>query len=267
MSFYKQFIYLAPLLLLSCHNNENDADNSGKAAGGSTLSYKVIKQYPHDTLAFTQGLEFYKGGLYEGTGEESYSPLRSELRKLDLTTGKVLKKVDLDTQYFGEGITFFGDKIYQLTWQSHVVFQYDTNFHLLKTFHIPTEGWGLTHDSQHLIVSDGSSKLYFRDPVTLDTVKTIDVSENGTLVNNLNELEYMGGFVYANIWQTDYIVKINPANGNVVGKADFSNLLKDHGQTVYDANDVLNGIAYDSATNKLYITGKRWPSLFEIQFN
>src|SRR5580698_302890 len=103
MSFYKQFIYLAPLLLLSCHNNENDADNSGKAAGGSTLSYKVIKQYPHDTLAFTQGLEFYKGGLYEGTGEESYSPLRSELRKLDLTTGKVLKKVDLDTQYFGEG--------------------------------------------------------------------------------------------------------------------------------------------------------------------
>ncbi len=252
---------LASVLLYAC-NNRHDSDDDA-ATDNHVLKYTVGAVYPHDTTAFTQGLEFYKGELYEGTGEEG----ESQLRKLDLKTGKVLKKIDLDKQYFGEGITFFGDKIYQLTWQSHVVFQYDLDFKPIRQFHIPTEGWGITHDNKYLIVSDGSSKLYFRDPQTLDSVKTINVSENNGLVNNLNELEYINGFIYANIWQTDNIVKIDPATGNVVSKADFTNLLKNAKLTVYDYNDVLNGIAYDSVTNKTHITGKRWPALFEVRFN
>ena len=244
----------------ACNHSSSDSDSSG--GDPLAMHYKVIRKYPHDTTAFTQGLEFYKGVLYEGTGENG----ESQLRKLDLATGKVLQKVDLDKQYFGEGITIFGDKIYQLTWQSHVVFQYDLSFKLLQQFKMPTEGWGMTHDSVHLIVSDGSSKLYFRDPSSLDSVRVINVTENGNLVNNLNELEYIKGFIYANIWQTDYIVKIDPATGVVVGRADFANLLKNQGETVYDLNDVLNGIAYDSTTGKTYITGKDWPALFEIEF-
>ena len=255
------FLVLASVLLSACHHP--DEDTASVPTDASVLHYTIGAQYPHDTLAFTQGLEFYKGELYEGTGENG----ESQLRKVDLKTGKVLQKVDLDKKYFGEGITFFGDKIYQLTWESHVVFQYDLDFKLLKTFPIPTEGWGLTHDDKDLIVSDGSSKLYFRDPNTLDTVRTINVSDNNGLVNNLNELEYIKGFIYANIWQTDYIVKIDPATGKVVGKADFTDLLKHHGLTVYDLNDVLNGIAYDSVTGKTYITGKRWPAIFEVTFN
>lgn len=246
------------ILAVACNSNKDSEASSDPLA----MPYKVIRKLPHDTTAFTQGLEFYKGELYEGTGEEG----QSQLRKLDLTTGKVLKKADLGRQYFGEGITFFGDKIYELTWQSHVVFQYDLDFKPLRQFPLPTEGWGMTHDSSHLIISDGSSRIWFRDPATMDSVRTINVSENGNLVNNLNELEYIKGFIYANIWQTDYIVKIDPATGNVVGRADFSNLLKNQGETVYDLNDVLNGIAYDDQTGKLYITGKDWPALFEIEF-
>jgi glutamine cyclotransferase len=260
------FLAFASVLLYACNHHGEDSDTASVPTDAPVLNYTIGTQYPHDTLAFTQGLEFYKGELYEGTGEEEDAPLRSELRKLDLATGKVLKKIDLDKKYFGEGITFFDDKIYQLTWQSHVVFQYDLDFKLLKTFQIPTEGWGLTHDHQYLIVSDGSSKIYFRDPTTLDTVRTINVSNNNGLVNNLNELEYIKGYIYANVWQTDYIVKIDPATGKVIGKADFTDLLKHHGLNVYDLNDVLNGIAYDSVTNKTYITGKRWPAMFEVQF-
>lgn len=266
---YKNLAFLAftSVILCSssaCNHHGDDSDTTTVTPADPTaLGYNIVAQFPHDTLAFTQGLEFYKGQLYEGTGENG----ESQLRKVDLKTGKVLQKIDLDKKYFGEGITFFGDKIYQLTWESHVVFQYDLDFKLLKTFTIPTEGWGLTHDNQYLIVSDGSSRLYFRDPNTLDSVRTINVSDVSGLVNNLNELEYIKGFIYANIWQTDYIVKIDPQTGKVVGRADFTDLLKKHGLTVYDLNDVLNGIAYDSVTNRTYITGKRWPAMFEVEFN
>jgi glutamine cyclotransferase len=245
------------ILILACNSHKDDEDASN---GG--MAYTIIKKYPHDTAAFTQGLEFYKGNLYEGTGEYG----ESQLRELDLSTGKVVRKVDLNKKYFGEGITFFKDKIYQLTWENHTVFRYDTNFKLIDTIPLPTEGWGMTHDNQNLIISDGSSKLYFRNPETMAEVRSINVSENGSLVNNLNELQYIHGFIYANIWQTDYIVKIDPSNGNVVGKADFTNLLKHQGEVVYDSNDVLNGIAYDSTSNKTYITGKNWPALFEVDF-
>lgn len=247
------------VVMLSSACNQRAEDSS---ANPDAMGYTIVRKYPHDTTAFTQGLEFYKGELYEGTGEYG----SSQLRKLDLQTGKALQKIDLDKKYFGEGITVFGDKIYELTWENHVVFQYDMNFRLLKQFPLPTQGWGMTHDKDYLIISDGSSRLYFRDPNTMDSVKTINVSENGTLVNNLNELEYIHGYIFANIWQTDDIVKIDPATGNVVGRADFTNLLKHQGETVYDANAVLNGIAYDSVTNKTYITGKDWPALFEVEF-
>jgi len=254
---------LASVLLYACKNSGGGDSTPSSAEDSHVLTYKVVNTYPHDTTAFTQGLEFYKGVLYEGTGENG----ESQLRKVDLKTGKVLQKVDLDEKYFGEGITIFRDKIYQLTWESHVVFQYDMDFKLLKQFHIPTEGWGMTHDSTYLIVSDGSSKLYFRDPNTMDSVKVINVSNTVGLVNNLNELEYINGFIYANIWQTDNIIKIDPATGNVVAEADLSKVLEKSGHTVYDLNDVLNGIAYDALTQKTYITGKRWPVLFEVQFN
>ena len=257
------FLALVPVLLYACKNGGGGDNNTSPAEDSHVMTYKVIATYPHDTTAFTQGLEFYKGQLFEGTGENG----ESELRKVDLQTGKVLQKVDLDEKYFGEGITIFGDKIYQLTWESHVVFQYDTNFKLLRQFHIPTEGWGMTHDSTHLIVSDGSSKLYFRDPNTMDSVKVINVSNSSGLVNNLNELEYINGYIYANIWQTDNIIKINPATGDVVSEADLSKILEKSGHTVYDLNDVLNGIAYNPLTQKTYITGKRWPVLFEVTFN
>ncbi|WP_162852713.1 glutaminyl-peptide cyclotransferase [Dinghuibacter silviterrae] len=251
-----------PLVLLflatACNHDSGDSTSNDPLA----LHYKIIRKLPHDTTAFTQGLEFFKGVLYEGTGEKG----ESQLRKVDLATGKVLQKVDLDKAYFGEGITIFGDKIYQLTWQNHVVLQYDLSFNLLRQFTLRTEGWGMTHDSTHLIISDGSSMIYYRDPATLDSVRVINVTDGSNLVNNINELEYIHGFIYANIWQTDYIYKIDPATGNVVGKADFSNLLKHEGETVYDSNAVLNGIAYDDQTGKLYITGKYWPAMFEIQF-
>lgn len=223
-----------------------------------------MKWYPHDTTAFTEGLEFHDGVLYEGTGE----PGSSQLRKEDLKTGKVLKSVSLDRQYFGEGITFFGGKIYELTWESHVAFQYDTSFKLLKQFYLDAKGWGMTHDQHSLILSDGSSTIYFRNPGTLNTVKTISVTENGNLLNNINELEYINGYIYSNIWQTDDVIKIDPGNGKVVGRANLSGLLEESGlNNGGDPNNVLNGIAYDSTTQKVYVTGKRWPAIFEIKFD
>jgi glutamine cyclotransferase len=260
------FLVLASVLLFACNHNNDDSDIMAAPGSENALNYTVVAQYPHDTLAYTEGLEFYKGELYEGTGEEDYSPIRSQLKKLDLKTGTVLKKIELDKKYFGEGITFFGDKIYELTYKSHVVFQYDLDFKLLKQFSIPSEGWGMTHDNQYLILSNGSSKIYFRDPGTLDSIRTINVSDHNGPVNNVNELEYIKGFIYANIWHTDYIIKIDPATGKVLARGDFSGLLKKHGQIVYDSEDVLNGIAYDSVTGKTYITGKRWPLIFEVQF-
>lgn len=249
-------------LAVSCNNKPSESGEPSIPAI-PVMHASVLASFPHDTTSYTEGLEFYRGQLYESAGEYG----ESQLRKEDLATGRVLKKIDLDKKYFGEGITIFHDHIYQLTYQEHVAFEYDTNFRVLKTFNLPTEGWGMTHDAKDLIMDDGSSRIYYRDPETFDTVRTINVSDNNGLVNNLNELEYIGGYLYANIWQTDNIVKIDPATGNIVGKADLSGLLQRAGKEVYDPNDVLNGIAYDSLTQKTYVTGKRWPLLFEVRFN
>ena len=223
-------------------------------------TYEVINTYPHDRNAFTQGLVYEDDVLYEGTGLKG----RSSLREVELETGKVLQKLDLVAQYFGEGITIWGDEIIQLTWQSHVGFVYDKDsFELLHEFSYPTEGWGITHDSKRLIMSDGTSTLHFLDPETLEEIGSVQVYDsNGPLVR-LNELEYINGEVYANIWQTDRIDRIEPETGRVTGWIDLTGLLsaEDLSQPV----DVLNGIAYDAEHDRLFVTGKLWPKLFEIR--
>jgi glutaminyl-peptide cyclotransferase len=223
------------------------------------LTYKVLNTYPHDRMAFTEGLVIDGGALYESTGLNG----QSSLRRVDLESGKVLQSVPLDQQYFGEGVTTWKDQIVQLTWQSHVGFVYDkATFKLLKTFNYPGEGWGLTHDDQSLIMSDGTPTIHFLDPVTLQETKRITVTDKGQPIVNLNELEYVHGEILANVWQTDHIARIAPDTGAVIGWIDLAGLLSqaDRQQPV----DVLNGIAYDAVRDRLFVTGKLWPKLFEI---
>lgn len=220
---------------------------------------KVVNTYPHDAQAFTQGLQWHNGFLYEGTGLEGHSTIR----KVELKTGKVLKSKRLAEQYFGEGITIWKDKIYQLTWRSGVCFVYNLEtFDKIREHKYATEGWGLTHDGKLLIMSDGSSTLYFRDPETFQEMKRLEVKAQGTPVSQLNELEYIKGEIYANIWQTDMIARIDAKTGKVVGWIDCSGLLSE--QERWNA-EVLNGIAYDEKNDRLFITGKLWPKLFEIK--
>lgn len=222
-------------------------------------SYEVVNTYPHDPDAFTQGLIFQDGIFYEGTGLRG----QSSLRKVDPQTGQVLQMIRLADQYFGEGITIFGDKLYQLTWQSNIGFVYDKDsFERLAEFKYPTEGWGLTHDGSRLIMSDGTSNLYFLDPETLTEIGRVSVRDGNSPVSRLNELEYIEGEVWANVWQTDNIVRIDPDSGQVLAWVNLSNLL-DRSQLTQRV-DVLNGIAYDAAGDRLFVTGKWWPHLFEI---
>jgi len=224
------------------------------------MGYRVLNTYPHDPGAFTQGLVYEDGVLYEGTGLNG----QSTLRRVALETGEVLQSCALPPELFGEGIAVYGERIIQITWQSHIGLVYDkASFELLGTFSYPTEGWGLTHDEARLIMSDGSATLHFLDPETFTEVGRVEVyDENGPVVR-LNELEYIGGEVYANIWQTDRIARIDPQTGQVLGWVDLSGLLgpEDRTQPV----DVLNGIAYDPASDRLFVTGKLWPKLFEIE--
>lgn len=231
--------------------------------GGSRATpvygYKVVNTYPHDREAFTQGLVYEDGQFYEGTGLFG----RSSLRRVEVATGKVLQRIDLDPIYFGEGITTFGDRIIQLTWQNRTGFVYDkASFALEREWSYPTEGWGITDDGRRLIMSDGTATLRFLDPETLRETGKIDVFDTAGPVTNLNELEYVDGLIYANVWQTDRIAQVDPATGRVRAWIDLTGLLSpaDRAQPV----DVLNGIAYDDATDRLFITGKLWPKVFEI---
>ena len=222
--------------------------------------YKVVRTYPHDRKAFTQGLAFENGFLYEGTGLHG----SSTLRKVKLETGEVLQVHRLPGAFFGEGITICGDRVIQLTWKSKLGFVYDKeSFRMLREFNCPTEGWGITYDGEFLIVSDGTPALRFLNPETFEEVNRVEVRENDVAISGLNELEYVNGKVYANMWPTDEIAIIAPDTGQVVGWIDMKGLLSP--QDADRAVDVLNGIAYDAAEKRLFVTGKLWPKVFEIK--
>jgi glutaminyl-peptide cyclotransferase len=225
-----------------------------------TYTYEVVNSWPHDTKAFTQGLIYYDGVLFESTGLHGVS----SLRRVELETGKVLKKIDVPSEYFAEGMTIFQGKIYQLTWQSQKGFVYDLgSFQKEKDFSYYGEGWGLTNDTQQLILSDGTDKIRFIDPFSFEVLKTISIRENGNPVTAINELEYIKGMIYANLWQTDRIVIIDPKSGNVTASIDLTGLLKPEDRQ--EQVDVLNGIAYDAGKDRLFVTGKLWPKIFEIK--
>lgn len=238
--------------------------NSSDAAAAAVVpvsGYEVVNTFQHDKGAYTQGLIFHDGHLLESTGREGFS----SLRRVELKTGKVLKKVDVPAQYFGEGMTLLNGKIYQLTWQNEKGFIYDPeSFKTLGQFAYDGEGWGLTHDGASLILSDGTDEIRFLDPQTFEIKRAIKVAERGRPVREINELEYVKGEIYANVWKTDRLARIDPASGKVLGWIDLKGLIKPS-ELGDDTDSVLNGIAYDSAGDRLFVTGKLWPKLFEIR--
>ena len=226
--------------------------------GPITYTYKIVKTYPHDTAAFTEGLVFNNGVLYESTGTFKSSP--SSLRQVNLETGEVQQEILLSSQYFGEGLTVVDDALIQLTWQSHIGFIYDKEtFGLQGNFSYDTEGWGLTYNGSELIMSDGSSNLYLLNPTTFQKTGQVNVHDGNTSITNINELEYVNGDVYANIWMQQKIAIINPQTGAVKGWIDLTGIYQSN-----NVDEVLNGIAYDSSTGRLFVTGKDWPNLYQI---
>jgi glutamine cyclotransferase len=222
--------------------------------------YQVVHVYPHDRNAFTQGLEFRAGFLYEGTGLNGHSTLR----KVKLETGEVVQQISLSPEYFGEGITVINQQIIELTWRTETGFVYDQNsFRRLRPFSYPGEGWGLANDGAQIYMSDGTPQIRVWDPVTLQEKKRITVRDGTAPVTYLNELEWVRGEIYANVWQTDRIVRISPSDGRVLGWVDLSGILPAGDRTEHV--DVLNGIAYDVLGDRLFVTGKLWPKLFEIK--
>ena len=223
-------------------------------------TYRVVKTYPHDRSSFTQGLEYRDGLLYEGTGMIG----RSSVRKVDLATGRVMANYDLPQPFFGEGITVINQQILELTWQSQTGFVYDkSNLRVLRSFNYPGEGWGLTNDGKQIYMSDGTPQIRVWDPATLKEVRRITVKDDGKPVDQLNELEWVRGEIYANVWQTDRIARISPADGRVLGWIDLTGIIPKAERPEADA--VLNGIAYDAAGDRLFVTGKLWPKIFEIK--
>lgn len=253
------------LAMIACKNGDKPGgdDPVPDPNAPKSMSYSIVAAYPHDTSSYTQGLQIYKGELYEGTGLNN----KSRLMKVDLKTGKSLKSISLDSVYFGEGITILNDTLYQLTWQNKVVFVYTLkDFKKIKQFPLATEGWGLTNDGKNLIVSDGSSNLYYYEPSSFKLLKTQAIMEGKDPAFNLNELEYINGFVYANQYTYPYIFKIDPNSGMVVAKADLTQVWN-RVKNIDPHAEVPNGIAYDPDTKKAYITGKLWPELYEVQFS
>ena len=262
---------LSVACLYSCNNDKDSGEDSslvpshGNIPQPQNMAYSIIAQHPKDTGAYTQGLEIYKGKLYESTGDWQ----QSSLRITDWKTGVVEQKHNMGTdKIFGEGLTILRDTIYQLTWVSNIVYVYAVNDikKPIKTLRWPKDGWGLTNNGSDLIISDGSNNLYFVDPATLNIRRTLPVLSYKGPITLLNELEYIEGYIYANVYDQNYIVKIDPANGHVVGVLVLENLLRSN-EKIPGRTDVLNGIAYDSASGSLLITGKRWPKLFEVKLN
>ena len=229
------------------------------AANLPMYGYQIEHVYPHDPAAFTQGLQFVDGVFYEGTGLNG----KSSIRRVAVETGKVLQQRDVPAAHFGEGITVWKSDLIELTWQTHVAFVYDRRtFQPKKQFSYAGEGWGLTHDGTNLIMSDGSDQLRVLDPATFAEKRRIKVTAAGAPLRNLNELEYVKGEIFANVWTTDYVARIAPGTGHVAGYIDLRGLLTPAERA---STDVLNGIAYDAARDRLFITGKLWPKVFEVR--
>lgn len=223
--------------------------------------YRVEKVFPHDVRAYTQGLLYHNGYIYEGTGLEG----KSALRKTDIETGRVIRNHNLESRFFGEGITIHGNQIYQLTWKTKVGFVYDLEtFRELSRFYYNTEGWGLTTMGDRLVMSDGTNKLYVIEPVNFTIVGTIEVYDNKSMVMHLNELEYINGEIWANVYMTDLIARIDPSTGKVNGYVDLADIMP-ASERQNDGDDVLNGIAWDNETGRIFVTGKNWPKLFQIR--
>lgn len=272
---HRPLVAAALLFLAACDNKpapppatESPAEASGVLVP-SIISYNIVNTYPHDTKAFTEGLEFHDGMLYESTGQYG----ESEMRTVDLVTGRVLHTTKMDSRYFGEGMTVLNGKVYQLTYREGKGFIYDAK--TLKqtggfTFNTP-EGWGMTNNGSQLIFNDGGSTIHFMDPSTFQIVKELKVTDERGPVSQVNEMELIKGYIYANQWMTDLILKIDTATGKVVARADLSPLRQQAGIPGFtgreDGPDVLNGIAYDEATNRIFITGKNWPKLFEVKLD
>ena len=234
-------------------------DSDVAIVGIPRYTYDIVNTYPHDTSAFTQGLVYAGGYLYESTGRYG----ESSLRKVELSSGRVTQRREVSDEFFAEGIGLVGDRIVQLTFREHVAFVYDRDsFDRVGEFAYATEGWGLTHDGDRYIMSDGTPHLYFRDTATFAEIGRIEVTHDGNRLDNLNELEYIQGEVFANIWMTDLIARIDPASGDVLGWIDLRGMLAPGER---DDDGVLNGIAYDEDNDRLFVTGKWWPWLFEIR--
>lgn len=250
-------VFLLSIVTLNCQTNPTAAPPSDKIP---VYGYEIVHVFPHDKNAFTQGLVFHDGNFLESTGEVGHS----SLRRVDVDNGGVLQKVDVPPPYFAEGITLLKGKIYQLTWQHQIGFIYDAlTFEKTGQFSYAGEGWGLANDGQSLILSDGTNRIRFLNPDNFQVTKTIAVLDGKTAVAELNEIEYVQGEIYANIWHADRIARIDPNTGKVVGWINLAGLLKPG--DVQDEEAVLNGIAYDAASSRLFITGKLWPKIFEVR--
>ncbi|MEQ9376965.1 MAG: glutaminyl-peptide cyclotransferase [Imperialibacter sp.] len=254
---YKSFSWLIiTVLAAACTSTDKKEE-----ATSDIIDFKIHSQLPHDTGSFTEGFVVHNGKLYESTGEEGHS----WFGVLNIKTGKPEKKVDLAEEYFGEGITILNNKVYQLTWKNKQGFVYDLNtFEKVNEFTYETEGWGLTHDGKDLIMSDGKSSLFYLDSASLKVIKTLPVTYQGQPVTMINELEYVNGYIFANIWQTNSIVKIDPADGEVIGVLDLS-ALAEQARIKNPEVDVLNGIAWYEGTKSLLVTGKYWPTIYALK--
>ena len=232
----------------------------GCAHAAHVDGYKVVAKYPHSTASYTEGFFYLDGIFYEGTGMSG----RSAVLAIDPSTGKAAQRVDLPAPYFGEGIVDWGPNLYEWTWKSHVCFVYDRfSLRQLKQFHYTGEGWGMTRTAKELITSDGTSTLRFRNPETFQETRHVVVKDDGKPVDQLNELEFIHGQIYANIWHSDRIARISPRDGRVVGWVDLAGLMPEEQRV--DAESVLNGIAYDAKRDRIFVTGKQWPAVFEIK--
>ena len=257
---------LLGITFAACGKDAPAADTTTTAATGTLLARTptyvadIVREWPHDQLAFTQGLQWYDGRLFEGTGQEG----QSSIREVELRTGRVLRKRDIPAPYFGEGIVLLGDNLYQITWKSGVAFVYDwKTFTPKHQFTYEGEGWGLTTDGASIIMSNGSSAIQYRDPKTFAVQKSIVVTDQGQPVAKLNELEWVKGEIWANVWESDQIARIDPKTGKVTGWLDLAGLLPSMDRT--GREDVLNGIAYDEKEDRIFVTGKFWPKLYEIK--